>query len=64
MALEMTRGEVYLVHLDPTLASKIQKTRPCVIRRLIRSPAFVSPIDANREVAVPLSRWRNRSLRS
>src|SRR4030095_1370349 len=27
----MTRGEVYLVRLDPTLGSEIQKTRPCVI---------------------------------
>ena len=25
------RGEVHLVHLDPTLGSKIRKTRPCVI---------------------------------
>ena len=31
MALEMTRGEVYLVPLDPTLGSEIQKTCPCVI---------------------------------
>ena len=27
----MTRGDVHLVRLDPTLGSKIQKTRPCVI---------------------------------
>src|SRR3954465_1718024 len=27
----MTRGEVHLVRLDPTLASEIQKTRPCVV---------------------------------
>ena len=27
----MTRGEVHLVHLDPTLGSEIQKTRPCVV---------------------------------
>ena len=27
----MTRGEVHLVRLDPTLESEIQKTRPCVI---------------------------------
>ena len=27
----MTRGEVYLVRLDPTLGSEIQKTRPCVV---------------------------------
>lgn len=25
------RGEVWLVNLDPTVGSKIQKTRPCVI---------------------------------
>jgi len=25
------RGEVYLVSLDPTLGSEIQKTRPCVV---------------------------------
>ena len=27
----MTRGDVHLVRLDPTLGSQIQKTRPCVI---------------------------------
>ena len=27
----MTRGDVHLVRLDPTLGSEIQKTRPCVI---------------------------------
>ena len=31
MALVITRGDVYLVGLDPTLGSEIQKTRPCVI---------------------------------
>jgi mRNA interferase MazF len=25
------RGEVWLVNLDPTVGSKIQKTRPCVV---------------------------------
>ena len=25
------RGEVHLVHLDPTLGSEIQKTRPCLV---------------------------------
>lgn len=25
------RGDVYLVNLDPTLGSEIQKTRPCVV---------------------------------
>jgi mRNA interferase MazF len=27
----MTRGEVHLIRLDPTLGSEIRKTRPCVI---------------------------------
>jgi mRNA interferase MazF len=27
----VNRGQVYLVRLDPTLGSEIQKTRPCVI---------------------------------
>jgi len=27
----MTRGEVHLVRLDPTLGSEIQKARPCVV---------------------------------
>src|SRR5215208_1163657 len=27
----ISRGEVHLVRLDPTLGSEIQKTRPCVI---------------------------------
>ena len=27
----MVRGDVHLVGLDPTLGSKIQKTRPCVV---------------------------------
>ena len=27
----MTRGDVHLVRLGPTLGSEIQKTRPCVI---------------------------------
>jgi mRNA interferase MazF len=31
LALVMSRGEVHLVRLDPTLGREIQKTRPCVI---------------------------------
>lgn len=27
----MTRGEIWLVNLDPTIASEIKKTRPCVV---------------------------------
>jgi len=33
-----SRGDVHLVHLDPTIGSEIRKTRPCVI---------VSPDDLN-----------------
>jgi len=28
---ELSRGEVWLVALDPTIGSEIQKTRPCLI---------------------------------
>jgi mRNA interferase MazF len=35
----ITRGEVYLVRLDPTLGSENRKTRPCVV---------VSPDELNR----------------
>jgi len=31
VALVVTRGDVHLIRLDPTLGSEIQKTRPCVI---------------------------------
>lgn len=31
MALVINRFEVYLVNLDPTIGSEIQKLRPCVI---------------------------------
>lgn len=27
----MTRGEIWLTALDPTIGSEIQKTRPCVV---------------------------------
>jgi mRNA-degrading endonuclease toxin of MazEF toxin-antitoxin module len=27
----VSRGQVYLVRLDPTLGSEIKKTRPCVV---------------------------------
>lgn len=39
------RFEVYLVALDPTLGSEIQKTRPCLV---------VSPDEANRRIATVL----------
>ena len=27
----VSRGEIWLINLDPTLGSEIQKTRPCVV---------------------------------
>lgn len=27
----MTRGEIWLVNLDPTVGSEVRKTRPCVV---------------------------------
>lgn len=30
-AQRLTRGDVWLVNLDPTVGSEIRKTRPCVI---------------------------------
>jgi mRNA interferase MazF len=38
----MKRFDVYLVNLDPTLGSEIQKTRPCLI---------ISPDEMNRHIA-------------
>ena len=36
------RFEVYLVNLDPTIGSEIQKTRPCLV---------ISPDEMNRHIA-------------
>jgi len=30
-SLAITRGQVFLVRIDPTLGSEIKKTRPCVV---------------------------------
>ena len=43
----ISRGQVYLVRLDPTLGSEIKKTRPCVV---------VSPDELNDTSA--RSSWR------
>jgi mRNA interferase MazF len=39
--MEIDRFDVYLVYLDPTLGSEIQKTRPCLI---------VSPDEINHNI--------------
>ena len=41
MAVVVKRFDVYLVALDPTLGSEIQKTRPCVV---------ISPDESNRYI--------------
>ena len=40
--MEVRRFEVWLVNLDPTIGSEIQKTRPCLV---------VSPDEMNRHIA-------------
>lgn len=42
MAMVVKRFKVYLVNLDPTVGSEIQKTRPCLI---------ISPDEMNRYIA-------------
>ena len=39
--MAVSRSEVYLINLDPTVGSEIQKTRPCVV---------VSPDEMNRSI--------------
>jgi mRNA interferase MazF len=39
------RGEVWLINLDPTVGSEIQKTRPCVV---------ISPPEINENLPVLL----------
>jgi len=41
MAMVVNRFDVYLVNLDPTVGSEIQKTRPCLV---------VSPDEMNRNI--------------
>jgi len=39
MGMEIKRFDIYLINLDPTIETEIQKTRPCVI---------ISPDEMNR----------------
>ena len=41
MAMVVKRFDVYLVNLDPTIGSEIQKTRPCLV---------ISPDEMNRNI--------------
>jgi mRNA interferase MazF len=45
----VTRGDVWLVRLDPTVGSEIQKTRPC----LVVSPEGLSHLDTH--IIAPLT---------
>lgn len=42
MAMVVKRFDIYLVNLDPTVGSEIQKTRPCLV---------ISPDEMNRYIA-------------
>lgn len=42
MGMVIKRFEVYLINLDPTIGSEIQKTRPCLV---------ISPNEMNRHIA-------------
>ncbi|MFN6515444.1 MAG: type II toxin-antitoxin system PemK/MazF family toxin [Nostoc sp. CreGUA01] len=42
MAVVVRRFDVFLVNLDPTVGSEIQKTRPCVV---------ISPDEMNRHIS-------------
>jgi mRNA interferase MazF len=55
VALVVTRGDVHLVRLDPTLGSEIQKTRPCVI---------VSPDELNEHLRTVIIAPRTTSGRA
>ncbi len=42
MAMVVNRFDVFLINLDPTIGSKIQKTRPCLV---------ISPNEINHHIA-------------
>jgi mRNA interferase MazF len=50
----MQRGEIWLVNLDPTVGSEIQKTRPAVI--VSSDLVGILPL----KVVVPLTDWKDR----
>ena len=45
MGMVVKRFDVFLVNLDPTIGSEIQKTRPCVV---------ISPDEMNRHIATAI----------
>ena len=51
----VARGEVYLINLDPTIGSEVQKTRPCVI---------VSPNEMNQYIPTVIIAPMTTKIRS
>jgi mRNA interferase MazF len=45
MGMVVQRFDVWLINLDPTIGSEIQKTRPCVV---------ISPDEMNRKIATAI----------
>ena len=52
--LNISRGEIWLVNLDPTLGSEMQKTRPVVV--VGSDTVGVLPI----KLVAPLTEWKDR----
>lgn len=57
--VEPRRGDVWWVHLDPTMGSEIAKSRPCVIisndvMNKLRRTVVVVPLSSSPQAAVPL----------
>lgn len=48
------RGDIWLLNLDPTIGSEIQKTRPALV---ISSDAFAS---ASTRIIIPFTSWQDR----
>lgn len=51
----VARGEVYLINLDPTIGSEVQKTRPCLI---------VSPDEMNKYIRTVIIAPMTTNLRN
>jgi len=51
----VVRGEIYLVNLDPTIGSEVQKTRPCLI---------ISPDEMNQYIRTVIIAPMTTKLRS
>lgn len=50
----MSRGEIWLINLDPTIGAEIQKTRPAII--VNDDDIGILPL----KVIVPITDWKER----